>query len=157
MLPRSRRRPTWGIRWRFQAWQLDFTDDTAGLNKSASSIIRGTLNPEFWQTRPGWLEHPTHGLEIRVWSDLPRVQFWRFLPLKSSFTRGKRAYSRRMRLRTITQRRKNAQSICQVRVKCPRARTRDSCDERPIRWWKTISRPVSATKSKLAQIRNANQ
>ena len=29
--------------------------------------------------------------------------------------------------------RKNAQSICQVRVKCPRARTRDSCDERPIR------------------------
>ena len=29
--------------------------------------------------------------------------------------------------------RKNAQSICQVRVKCSRARTRDSCDERPIR------------------------
>ena len=37
------------------------------------------------------------------------------------------------------------------------ARTRDSCDERPSGDGKTISRPVSETESKLAQIRNANQ
>ncbi len=53
--------------------------------------------------------------------------------------------------------RKNAQSICQVRVKClALARaivvTKDQSGDR-----KTISRPVSATESKLAQIRNANQ